>query len=521
MKTCFGLMGLALLLAGAMHFGCSFANMRAPVRVEPEVNSHWTTTRSVTSLMVDNDGVLWAATMGGVLRRTSDGIWTKYAQREGLPSGEARKVFLNEKVEVEVLLPRFKATWRDEKWLIGKSAAPPNAPQAVDVAWNDEVVQTAPELLRIRPQHSMKWKAIALPTSRGSHVSALLARGEVLWCALYGDGLWSYDGESWQRLDIALPKEAREITALAFDEKTKTLWLGTRRNGIWQYSLAGWNQHLQSDEPLDHNAQYLQMFGGDLYISTLDDGLQVRDSSGWHALGASTLSSSAPRHLVEFQNQLYVRHGGGKVDRFDGKDWTRDVFSQSLPRGKAFALAADNEKLYVAQWGGWSEWDGENWTHFLKIPELQGLPVMAILPLDDTVWIGTQSRGVAEYSRVTKTLKWHDERNGLSDDWITCLAKCGKMLYAGTFVGGLAMFDGAHWKTVKQLDGENVTDVKEDGQGTVLIATRSGVWRRGENGVLTPLNQKHSWLDGEAQALCATQEGVWIGARTGLSWIKR
>ncbi len=86
------------------------------------------------------------------------------------------------------------------------------------------------------------------------------------------------------------------------------------------------------------------------------------------------------------------------------KNWTRDAFP-SLPRKKAFALAADENKLLIAQWGGWSEWNGKVWTHFLKIPELQGLPIMAILPLDDKVWIGTQSRGVGEYSQKTTNLQ--------------------------------------------------------------------------------------------------------------------
>jgi ligand-binding sensor domain-containing protein len=513
---------LAVVLVVAAHFGCSFAQPRPRVPVLPPGDALFTSTRSVASLALDRSGALWAATSGGVLRRSPAGAWTKYSRLEGLPSDEVRRVSLNEKGEVEVLLPRTKATWQGEKWVIEKAGLPPNAPQSIDAEWNDQVVQAAPGTFRSRPKNSMAWTDIELPkNSRVSHVSALLVQDGVLWCALYGDGLWSYDGESWKKLDIALPDDAREITALAFDAKTKTLWLGTRRDGIWQYSLSGWHQHLQSDEPFDHNAQCLQMFKGELWMSTLDDGLQVCGEDGWRVYDAPTISSNAPRHLVEFQNQLFVRHGDGKVDVFDGQNWKRDVFSKELPRKKAFALATDHRKLYVAQWGGWSEWDGKSWTHFLKIPELQGLPLMCLLPDGDKLWIGTQSRGLAEYSHATGQLKWHDERAGLPDDWITCLAKIKGEIFAGTFVGGLAIWNEKNWRTVKPLAGDNVTDLKADGQGGVLIATRRGVWRRDGKGVLVSLNDQAQWLDTETQALCVTPEGVWVGARTGLFWLRQ
>jgi hypothetical protein len=276
---------------------------------------------------------------------------------------------------------------------------------------------------------------------------------------------------------------------------------------------------LQTDEPFDHNAQSLAMFGGQLWMSTLDDGLQVRGEDGWRCYDGKILSSDAPRHLVPFQNQLYVRHGNGMVDCFDGRKWTLDLWKQELPRRKAFALASDGNKMFVGQWGGWSEWDGNTWTHFLQVPELQGLPLMCLLPDGDRLWIGTQSKGVAEYSYATKQITWHDERAGLQDDWITSLGKVHNEIFAGTFVGGLAIWNGKSWRNVKQLEGDNVTDIAADTRGGAIIATRGGVWERTREGVMQRLNEKYSWLDNEAQAVCVTSEGTWIGARTGVSWL--
>jgi ligand-binding sensor domain-containing protein len=253
-------------------------------------------------------------------------------------------------------------------------------------------------------------------------------------------------------------------------------------------------------------------------MSTLEDGLAARTGDGWQHYGDEALSSNAPRQMVEFKGVLYARHGGGKVDRFDGARWTRNVFPW-LPRKKAMTIAADKQRLCVAQWGGWSEWDGITWKHYLNLPELQGLPIVTLYPDASTLWIGTQSRGVGEYSYATGKLRWHDERNGLPDDWITCLARDGSTLYAGTFVGGLAWWDGKKWFISPALKGENVTAVEPDGMGGLSIATRNGIWHRSMKGVLQRLNDEVRFLDTEVQALCKMPEGLWIGTRTGLFFV--
>jgi ligand-binding sensor domain-containing protein len=314
---------------------------------------------------------------------------------------------------------------------------------------------------------------------------------------------------------------------------------------VWEYAAGAWTQSLQPDEPYEHNGQALQLFKGELFLSTLEDGLAVRTENGWQQLGDTTLSSNAPRQMVEFQGALYVRHGGGKIDRFDGTSWKRDVFSW-LPRRKAMAIATDGQRLYVAQWGGWSEWDGQTWTHFLRLPELQGLPLMSLQPDGETLWIGTQSRGIIEATRtieavtapkpdttsiktaqtitpalpqVTYKITWHDERHALPDDWVTCLAKLDDTIYAGTFIGGLAYRAVEKWQHLKELEGENVTAIEPDGNGGLFIATRNGVWQKPSSGALRRLNDTLPFLDTEAQALCRAPQGLWIATRTGLYFV--
>jgi len=74
-------------------------------------------------------------------------------------------------------------------------------------------------------------EVVALPQSSGSHISALLPRRDRLWAAVFGEGIWAFDGSKWARAVENVPESAREVTALA--ASGDTIWVGTRREGIW------------------------------------------------------------------------------------------------------------------------------------------------------------------------------------------------------------------------------------------------------------------------------------------------
>ena len=508
--------------------------------ITPNADADFTATRQINALAVAPDGSLWAATAGGILRRSSDGMWRKWTRAEGLPSVEARDVVLENDGAAHVEFPLAQAVYRQEKWQVEAHPAAQSPLMARSVVWNGATWTATLSGLK-REASGEKTRLIQLPPSTGTHISALLERPKVLWAALFGDGLWQFDGAQWHRAPIEIPSAAREITALAGD--AQSVYLGTRRDGIWGYDGAGWKNVAPLDEPFDHNVQNMIAFAGALWCSTLEDGLVARTAEGWKHFGEPLISSNAPRQMAVFNGALWVRHGGGMVDRFDGKQWTKNVFAK-LPRGKTMAMAADDKRLYLAQWGGWSEWDGAHLQHFLKWPLLQGVPPMTLHAQGQTLWIGTQSRGLIAAQRTPQSvsnapsislassslpssppqwnyrLRVYDERQSLPDDWITALAQTGQTLCAGTFVGGLACFDGARWQSPPELKGQNVTALQADGKA-LWIATRAGLWHRAADGTLIDIGARLPWLDRELQALCVSPGGLWVGARTGISFLSR
>ena len=270
-------------------------------------------------------------------------------------------------------------------------------------------------------------------------------------------------------------------------------------------------------EPANHNAQAIAFFRGAMLVSTLQSGLVVRDDTGeWTQLLPPTLSTDAPRQMFVCGSSLYIRHGSGVVDRFDGMAWTKNVWANDLPRKQVSVFATAGGRIWAAQWGGVSVFDGAKWRHFLREPRLQGVPVTALLPTKngDTLYIGTQGRGLMEMDTHTGTVRrvWN-EAHGVTDDWITALIQTpdGGVI-AGTFVGGAVRktLDAARFAPVPDTDGENVTDLLPLADGGVLAATRFGV-----RGGLA--NSLVSGRTVEAQCLALSPRGeIWVGTRTGI-----
>jgi len=522
MRAMHGISAFAAI--GIMSGGCaknvpapvSMPILSKPITLKQTVSKPvtiFTAANSVTCLLSAPDGTFWVGTQGGIWRRDAQGQWQKFTRQDGLPSHETRALHCKNGTIVATF-PRKEAIWNGAKWSGQKSDLP--EPQEVKrtaaTVWQGKICYATPAELVLG--EGTEARKIALPPSPGTHVSALLPQGDKLWAMLFGDRLWAFDGTNWTPASIELPPQIHDVTALAMEGQT--LWIGTRQNGVWKRDGEQWTQPFLSDEPFNHNAQFMAWFRGTLFVSTLEDGLVARTpQGGWQHFAAPTLSSNIPRQMTVFRDKLYVRHSNGRVDRFDGVAWERNVIT-GISRPDVSSIAADSSHLFITQWGGWSESDGANWKQNLNIPELQALPLTCLLPDGKTLWIGTQGRGLLEVPRLTGKRRWHDERGGLSDDWITCLAKANGTLYAGTFVGGLARYDGKRWRQTPELAGQNVTALAADGKGGLLISTRQGVWKRNRNGKMRWLASQFPLLKGETQALCMTPEGLWIGTRTAL-----
>lgn len=110
----------------------------------------------------------------------------------------------------------------------------------------------------------------------------------------------------------------------------------------------------------------------------------------------------------------------------------------------------------------------------------------------------------------------HEARNPMQARSITCLARAGKALLAGTFVGGLASYSGGTWRAVRETRGLNVTGIAIDDYGGAYIATRGGVWYQNAAGTMKEVRGIAGTRIDEAQAVMVDGTTLWVGTRTGL-----
>ncbi|MBS1714261.1 MAG: hypothetical protein JST30_07975 [Armatimonadetes bacterium] len=414
-----------------------------------------TSTRWVKAVASKPDGSFAVATSGGLLRRGPDGRWTKATVADGLPDNELEDVSYVQGRTVVL----SRGTWYVESegaWAV--SPRPKGLPSEKKPVQADRSSGLTVEGRPFAPP---------LPPEAGAPTSTAAAKGTRL-VGTAGSGLYELKGKAWSRVPF--------------------------------------------DEPPGNSVQALTFFQGHVVVSTLQEGLSFLTTQGW---SPQDPGSKSPREAAVFRSALYVRQADGTVDRLQDGTWSRDVLTPSLPRKQARSIvsAPDGSRLFVAQWAGWSSWSGDTWDHRLQDSELSGCATTCLLPTGRGVWLGTQGRCAALVEG--QSVRWVDERHGFPDDWVTCLARVGESVYAGTFVGGLVRVDSASAVTVGGTLGENVTCIGSvDGQ--VVFGSRTGLYRvtghKAER-ITTPFPIR------EVQALAVGPDAVWIGTRTGLARI--
>lgn len=449
--------------------------------VHADVMALHTGTREVVAISAGEGGEVVIATTGGLVVRSPGGAWTKRTRLDGLSAGEAGAL----DVRGAELKPRWPSVqWRGALWTAG-----PTAIQGPD------------------------GKRIPLPASSGSHVSAMAADATRLVAAMFGDGLYEWRGVRWLRVPVAAP----DATALAL--QGGQLWIGTRKSGWLEPVRGRWQSHVLPGEIPWHNVQALQAFEGWIYAGTLEDGLLALGPRGWEIV--AECPSKAPRQMLAFQGKLYVRDGNGVLNGFDGANWTLGLQS-ALPRKQANALATDGDTLFVAQWGGWSELQGQAWRHRFEVEELQGTQVTVLAASGNALWVGTQGAGLFRVDRASRKVRAYDVRHGLGDDWVTALHRLGEDLYVGTFAGGLFRIDArGELHPVPGLARLSIKDLSSS-EGTLWVATTEGLWAvRNRAASPVPLaTPSGADLDvREGQAVLAAQH-VWFATRTGLYQLK-
>ncbi|MFQ5587278.1 MAG: two-component regulator propeller domain-containing protein [Nitrospiria bacterium] len=318
------------------------------------------------------------------------------------------------------------------------------------------------------------------------------------------------------------------VRALAFDDQTRTLWVGTS-NGLLRYNLSTGKQHAYTTKSglLSNIVHTLQIApNGDVWVGTIGGGLSRLRGEQWQTYtpyGAGSTVSYGKHwqaypigkglgdlwvYDIHFDpaGTMWVATWKG-VSRFDGKAFRTYTTEDGLVDKWVYTLSQDKKgAFWFGTEAGVSRFDGKTWRSWdnkdgvganIKMtvpPVAQGLPstprhhagdhkplsynpnyiVSSTIDSNDHLWVGTLGAGLSHFDGE----KWtsYSKQDGLAGNMVHALKFDAKgILWIGTD-GGVSRFDGKIFSNLTKKDGiGGVFSIEIDHQGHKWFGSFGGV----------------------------------------------
>jgi ligand-binding sensor domain-containing protein len=266
---------------------------------------------------------------------------------------------------------------------------------------------------------------------------------------------------------------------------------------------------------------------GTIWAGTFDHGLArmrngtfepVTEAHGRWAVDRriNDLAASRDRLWIATDRGLYW-HDGRIFSRVEDPRGPGQVHTTALHLDRTGALwVASTRQLCRYQRDAWQCWTGG--------PEL---------PIAQLHAVTTDARGRVWVGSLHGLYRFHDgrfERHTVSSgalpvDWVTALVPWGDGVMAGTYHGGLALYEGERFRIVRESDGlpsgwVNPHAIRRVGDeawiGTLergLVAGRPGAWRH--------LTRADGLPSDDVTDVLEDRDAIWIATRGGLARIAR
>jgi len=307
------------------------------------------------------------------------------------------------------------------------------------------------------------------------------------------------------------------VRSMAYDAKNDNLWVGTSV-GVLQVDVP--SRRLLNTYTREQGLANEYVFGilvdsqGNRWFGTNGGGISRFSPDGqWktyfpmHGLADYWIYSFAE----DSKGGLWIGTWAG-LSHFEPKTEQFNTYLTELVNEWVYGLGVDShDRVWIGTEGGMNMFDGEKWytwTHKdglgagnennlpvstntgLGTRSRHDLSIMAegretynpnyvftlIVAKDDTVWAGTWGGGVAHYDGQ----QWHNftTRDGLGGNIVYSIAQDEDGAFWFGTSGGLTRYDGKTWDVFTRTDGlldNNVYAIVPTGGGKVWVGTRSGV----------------------------------------------
>ena len=307
------------------------------------------------------------------------------------------------------------------------------------------------------------------------------------------------------------------VRALTVEPKRNALWVGTS-SGVHEVDLKT-NQVRQTFTRKDGLAnEYVFAVGVD------------RDGYKWFGTNAGGTSryrdgkwkTFFPMHgLADYWIYSFASQKDGTfwigtwagVNRYDPKSGKFTTYMKELVNEWVYGIAVDaRDRVWFGTEGGVSMFDGRAWRSWTHKDGL-GAPNRDNLPPSANTGLGTRTRHDLSVSAAAAAATYNPNYV------FSILAARDGGIWAGTWGGGAARFDGKGWTNLTKregLAGNIVYSIAEQVDGTLWFGTDQGLSRY-DGKTWTSFGKREGLLEEHVYAVAIAPNGdVWAGTRRGV-----
>jgi ligand-binding sensor domain-containing protein len=332
-------------------------------------------------------------------------------------------------------------------------------------------------------------------------------------------------GKPWRVLDTFEVGTNVYVRALTVDAKRGAIWVGTS-GGVHEVDLASFKPRNTFTRKEGLANEYVFSVGidhqGHKWFGTNAGGVsRYRDTPGdgqWKTF--FPMHGLADYWVYCFASQrdgtLWIGTWAG-TSRVDAKTGKFTNYVRELVNEWVYGLAVDSkDRVWFGTEGGVSMFDGKRWRSWTH-KDGMGAPNTDALPFSPNTGLGTRSR----HDLATM----NEGRATYNPNYVfSVLVAPGDVVWAGTWGGGVARFDGARWTNLSSRDGlagDIVYAIAQGPDGTLWFGTNRGVSRY-DGTRWQSFGKKEGLLEDNVYALAVTPSGeVWAGTRRGVARIGR
>jgi len=307
------------------------------------------------------------------------------------------------------------------------------------------------------------------------------------------------------------------VRSMAADEGKGSLWVGTSV-GVLEVDLASHDMRASYTRAEGLANEYV--FGmlvdqkGNRWFGTNGGGVSRLAADGqWKTF--FPMHGLADYWVYSFAEQsdgtLWIGTWAG-LSRLDAKNGAFQNYVTELVNEWVYGLDVDSkDRVWIGTEGGINMFDGKQWFTWTHADGL-GAPNADNLPISTNTGLGTRSRhdlNVMEEGQQTYNPNYV----------FTLIIDSNDGVWAGTWGGGVAHYDGAKWTNYTTLDGlagNIVYSAAQDKNGGLWFGTNGGLSHfDGKN--WQTYTVQDGLLENNAYAIVPTGDGrVWVGTRSGV-----